>query len=88
MALEETTCVQCGTSYYVTGGSLITDVAPSDGTCAVCLKLGDRSLLWLLRAMKDARSDEERATIRARFAAAKDRSTIEFEAGRTVLRRR
>ena len=43
-------------------------------TCKVCDKLGDRSLLWYGRAYQAATTDEERAAIKQRFAAARGRS--------------
>jgi hypothetical protein len=46
---------------------------PAPEECAVCLKLGDRSLVWFMREMRGA-DDEQRAELRARFAAARGNS--------------
>lgn len=42
--------------------------------CAVCRKLGDRSLTRFIRLMGQATTPEERAELRRRFDAAKGRS--------------
>jgi hypothetical protein len=43
-------------------------------TCRVCDKLGDRSLVWFQRAIAEASTDAEKASLRERFALAFGRS--------------
>lgn len=70
-----TRCANCGILLRLELGTTITP----DLECKVCEKLGDRSLLRFMREMREARSDEERAALRARFDAAKGRSWNDAE---------
>lgn len=63
-------CANCGTAT-----SAMTDRGePTPDECALCIRLGDRSLVRIIRLFNEATTEAERADIRARFAAAKGRS--------------
>lgn len=64
-----TQCERCGVPFPRP------DAEGAPRECAVCLKLGDRSLLWFLRAYKGSQNEGERADVLRRFHAAKGRST-------------
>ena len=62
-----TTCVRC---QYAS----VSSESPWD-ECGLCRMLGDRCLVWYMRAMKEAGTDKAAvAELRARFAAARGRS--------------
>ena len=52
-----------------------------DRACSLCVKLGDRSLVWLLGALRDAETDEERQEYMRRFRAARGRSRLRNRTG-------
>lgn len=68
--LEEGTCDRCG----------LAATRPLDSdtrfVCVLCRKLGDRSLVWYMKRMRNATSEGERRELRARFRAARGRSLM------------
>lgn len=73
-SMRDATCGRCETRFFYPSNPSDDDYIPE--TCEVCNKLGDRSLLWYLGAMRDAESPAARAAIRVRFDAAKGRSRM------------
>ena len=72
-AMETAVCARCLHPFM---RQEATGEVPAETEDAVCRKLGDRSLVWFLRAYREAEGDDERANIRRRFDAARGRSTI------------
>jgi hypothetical protein len=70
-SMEPYTCDRCGTEDF---RNVDPPTILRQKRCATCVKLGDRSLLWYMREMRAATTDEQRAELRARFAAAKGNS--------------
>ena len=69
--MEQAICERCLGPFLFEQKAGIAD--PTE--CKVCVKLGDRSLVWFLRAFEEAETEEDRILIRKRFAVAKGRST-------------
>lgn len=67
----EVPCKRCGYKLQF-------DSAPKrEVECALCAKLGDRSLNWFIREMAAARGNCAKVVeLKARFAAAKGRSAV------------
>lgn len=56
--------------------------------CPTCVKLGDRSLLWVQRAMREAVTLKERSAVLRRFRAALGRSWTERDIRDFLSRRK
>lgn len=84
MAHTTQTCTECRTPFeaFEMGGQPLATV------CAVCVKIGPRSLLRLQALLREANTDEERTAIMDEFHAAKGRADTSFQAGREMLKRR
>lgn len=78
-ALVPELCDHCRQTYFREEGP-----SPEVPTCQLCVKLGDRSLTWFLRAYREADTDEERDTVITRFRKARGRATIGAESERRV----
>lgn len=80
MAYVLTDCERCGYPFEWWPTNTVQSPPPE---CPTCVKLGDRSLLWFMQAIRAAQTPEERHVIRQRFDAAKGRSwtTRERELG-------
>lgn len=63
---ETRICTNCGRGRTAAG----------ERECGLCLRLGDRSLVRIIRLFAEAETEAERAAIRGRFAAAKGRSAL------------
>ena len=70
MTMDRTVCERCLNSFEFSGDG------PAPTECRVCVKLGDRSLVWFLRAFGEAETDTDRTDVLRRFEAAKGRAMI------------
>jgi hypothetical protein len=70
-ALELAVCGRCRVGFLRPEA---TPAVPAELECRVCVKLGDRSLVWFMREMREATDDRRRQELHERFAAARGRS--------------
>lgn len=82
----KTPCSRCGVEMQLPENPDTRARVMANPVCTLCKKLGDRSLVWFGRAWAAATSDEERAEIKRRFAAARGRSWMRDDIERHIKR--